>query len=458
MKTQKILVGFSTEQQTTNYIPFIALNIDKLICLETEWANRKKLTQGISTLLKDKLEIHSINSALEQDIVNLADTITDLVKDHESVYFNIGGGQKTHALALWECFRRRGKDDVVVYANVTTKQIEKYRLQNNTLQVETAPLALDFVPLSDILMLYGFQVKDHSFVKLYRNGERAVEFGTDIITEQQANLITHEKVRMYAFNSQKEIRGNESSPEFDIYTDGNLKAQVLEIISAKNNDVAESIFLKKVSTHNFFSLLVRRRRENDSENKEEKAGYGIYAEDVLIYHFMDFLKKNKNNLCISEAYANIKVVPLSEEKREQKEGEGEYDLLMVTNDCRLIAFEVKTYWRGLKDLKSRLHTLHSVAGRYVDYKVIIPYFQKDVKENMKKSQSNWWWKQDKNQLRKLPQLLVDNKVDFFAITDSISSFFITKDGTAIANQSAESIEIRPVQQLFKSVLLKKPAQ
>ena len=191
------MIGFSTAQQSTNYIPYKLLQIDTFICLETGTAKRSGWTEGLANLLglkEDESESgqlyikelysvdrdsgHPINESNWKKVHELAGWLKQLVdkRFHEDVvYFNIGGGQKNHALALWECFRMRFDDhkrsDIAVYTDPSTNVIEQYYFdeQGKLTAKPDLPLRLRNTSLSDFVRLFGYEEsEDKRFYKIYR--------------------------------------------------------------------------------------------------------------------------------------------------------------------------------------------------------------------------------------------------------------------------------------------------
>ena len=161
------MIGFSTQQLQIIYIPFEKYQCDCLLLIETPFAVEKRWSEGLKNLLgKDKYVQLMLSPKQENDISEIGNAI-DLkigvfkeIFSISEIYFNIGGGQKIHTIALWESFKMQNNSTIntwAVYADQTSKKIEKWSI-NNPKKAIHDELSLPSLKLADMLCLYGKKV------------------------------------------------------------------------------------------------------------------------------------------------------------------------------------------------------------------------------------------------------------------------------------------------------------
>lgn len=120
-----LMIGVSTEQNITNVLPAFhrEFNTREVLLLETQFAQAKKWSEGLRTVLGgrgirvDILDLSGIDTHITEIQRKLADRV---LKYPNPILWNLGGGQKPQQLACWEVFKARSirnPVDVICYAN-----------------------------------------------------------------------------------------------------------------------------------------------------------------------------------------------------------------------------------------------------------------------------------------------------------------------------------------------------
>jgi hypothetical protein len=443
-----IMFGISTEQNTTNLIPAIQCSISKLILLETSMANKKGWSKGLIKILEDRnIVVEIIRLKVDEDthIPNIIEIIKRAINDiDEPIIWNGGGGQKIQFAALWECFNFRKNTDTLCYTNQNSKDLEFWKFKGLEKVTYQEKINVDLTAY-EILGTFGFDVKSGNLI-----------FGCEnsLIREKTRDLLHFQEFREYFYNSpfQKGIEpvDNKETLLKDIKQQfqnsktilkSSLKKIILdfdffELLKTYHTENGEKLnkehvdFEEKIDRINNLYLggngvLIKTLNgennlppviiNNEALKKEletlgikeiEKFDYGTnfysklsskidssakYFEIILAQYFVDFL--SKNNSIIKYVYLNLKT---------EKEGKeiAEYDILCVTQQGTLIAFDAKTFSFGKKDADARMQNLNRAGGRFVKFIVVFPFNSKDL-EIMNKG------------LRELPFTLINNGIYFY---------------------------------------------
>ncbi|MFN8578247.1 MAG: DUF1887 family CARF protein [Candidatus Sericytochromatia bacterium] len=428
----KLMIGFSTEQNTVNLIPAVQLKANKFVIIETSKAEIDKWSNGLKTVLEERnIKVEKISLKKEQD--NRIDEIYNLLiekfkNSDEEIIWNIGGGQKTHQIAIWNTFKEiNNPNHLVCYSNPITKKIEIWTCELKYKEIDiNVNLNAD-----EIFTTFGQKI-DNKGTKIYEKGKEKK-------TPKVNDLFRFKEFRQYFFSLSGVSLEEKNSEIYTIQEIRNrLKSFVkdqdlireISIKSKKNNGTNLENYSLSVKNEilKFISNNFNTNNPNDKEieltdnefinslkelkypHKNLKINYDLinlivqrnrktpanYFEEVLESRTKEILEKTDKTNYIFEAYSNFKTG--------DKKVEAEYDILLVTTRGTLIALDAKTFEVDKKDSDARYYNLTLAGGKYVDWIPVISYDSECIKF-MSKS------------LKDLPKTLNDAKKKFFVISD-----------------------------------------
>lgn len=169
-----LMIGVSTEQNSSNLVPAIQLGISSFMPIETSRANG----EGWSTGLIQVMQSHSIRVTepviLKSDQDSRIDEIIRVVRQRlptsEPVIWCLGGGQKPQQLACWQLFLGRnqaGIPDRACYANPVNQQLETWLIFRNEPKLETTTLSVNLTA-EEILTAFNYRLlKTDKSVSIY---------------------------------------------------------------------------------------------------------------------------------------------------------------------------------------------------------------------------------------------------------------------------------------------------
>lgn len=435
---RKIMVGVSTEQNTTNLIPAVQLEVSQFIIIETSIAHTKGWSNGLKYVLKERnICVEQIVLAPEEDndIEQISQKIKEKIGTSTPVIWNVGGGQKPHQFAVWQTFQERKGNDVVCYANASTKKLETWHYKNDQLVFDDSKPTCVHLSAQEILTTFGYNISGKP--------ELIYQRGKDIVLEKKTcDFMRYPEFREILFRLPANAQQNTEDSKYNI-------TDFIELLQSKA-DIIETAIAKKLSKLTYKALdesnkknianaikkqlfdtrsgelkkclLQKNNTQIEIKNEELKSKIGssitvdqntfkkitkhekaaIYFEQIIIQRVKQMLEEDKNHHVV-EAYANLKVAKTDN----RGEVTAEYDILCVTNKGTLFALDAKTFDFERKDSDARLYNLSQAGGRYVKFYPIIPYDPEDMdKDFFPKS------------LKSLPERLENRRMEFFVIADS----------------------------------------
>jgi hypothetical protein len=412
MKNQKhceVMVGVSTEQNTTNLVPFIQFGGNHLILAETDEAHAANWTQGLAKVVTEYRgkQFTSISIGIGDNLAQTSTVLSEKLKSFPSICWNFGGGQKIQQLALFDLFTKRlreGKEDWACYSE------PKNRLTyiigaSATGNFENTRIVTDaFMTLEEILVTFGNRMKSGAGQCLWTRKKRQESDPsyTQVLSDDYAAWIDDYEKRQNMFR------------HFDFRLtpppDG------------------------KVIYPNGFTKL------------------GEYFEKVVQRQVFDIISNNSNNHTVNEVWVNVHVFP-----RDKGGQVAEYDVLLVTNFGTIIPLDAKSYDFETKDEHARLHNLTKVSGRYTTIWSVFPYFQKDLSDGSFLRQDKEWEK-----LLQRPFELAERKSQMLVVAEKGTSSFIIHRGKRnkvkqIKQEKEGSMTVYTLESLLDRLNLKRKA-
>lgn len=125
---KRTFFGFSTGQPTTNLVSALQMRASACWLLESKDARDKDWASGAEAVLKTKgLRVERPPISDSVDIGDLTRQILAAVEGSGAAtpVFGLGGGQKPHAIAIWDAFRAIPGSNAV-YPDPTTKKLTIY--------------------------------------------------------------------------------------------------------------------------------------------------------------------------------------------------------------------------------------------------------------------------------------------------------------------------------------------
>lgn len=316
------MVCISTQQNTTNFLPFQQFGFDLMKVFETDYSRKKKWGERLKQVVEGKgkqILLHSLG--LGTDLHQMVKMIEHETAAMQTVVWNIGGGQKMQQLAILTVFLKRnaeGKNDWACYADPGSKKIYEIRNLNNELVSNEIPIGTK-IGLEDILTIFGLVQQ----------------------TNSRPSLIWHSKSPNSSYNNERNI------------------------------DV--SIFYQKIERQKLISWAHKNVGEKPRVLEGLKHGFSDYFEFVVQHEVAKVLSDNFPNHHVSEAWANVRVKdPVSGKEI------AEWDIVLVTDFGTLVILDAKTGIFESKDESARLFNLGRSTGVYGEFWVVIPYMVEDM--------------------------------------------------------------------------------
>lgn len=445
----KMMIGISTEQNTVNLIPAIQLKIDKFLIIETSLAKKKNWSQGLIEVLENrniKFELIELNKEEDSRIDYISKTLYEkFLNSNDEIIWNLGGGQKTQQIAIWQTFTKLNREkDSVCYSNPANKKIEKWSLKDSELIYTDENMYVN-ISAEEIFKVYGQKVKNigdkfyeknqrlnlnHKVNDLFKYQEfREYFFSMTGVKqeEKKSHLYTVEELKDILYKLKKDISLKEKLKEISSKNTNNnveqytlsIKNHILDFISEifdleiqnkKNKEIVikNPDFLKLLKDFKYYNnnLVLNYDLINLITLKKPQTPAN-YFEEILVKRTKKILESYDEKSFVFQAYANFESTS------------GEYDILLVTHWGTLIALDAKTFDVDKKDSDARLYNLILSGGKYVNWIPVIPYDVKSIKYMS-------------NKLKSLPKTLKDIKRDFFVISDNeIDNYTTTIDTNSI---------------------------
>lgn len=448
-----IMIGVSTGQNITNAIPAVqkTLNINKFIAIETEIASRNKWSEGfLSVLLKRNIKSEILTIGKENDdIVAIFSFLKEKFMDLEDpIIWNIGGGQKTQQIPIWELFKERcntGRtNDMVCYTNQNDKGfLDMYEIINGNLCSRKEIIDVDF-NIQEIFEIFGYEVDFNKAEIFYEKNKRikietiqdfysigefrkylsllnetaSVNYSMSYSKEELSRIIKNKKEKLTQIleSSFKSISDKDkaiSGIYKILFGNKDRFGKLIELLyeeqiplkfEFKNKKLREFITAVygdevKEIPNNFINKL------NPRSNK-----ISFYFERILTQKIYSLLNSTEHNIIY--AYSNIEIF-------QNKKIVAEYDIACVTNRGTIIALDAKTFTVSKKDIDARLYNLEKGSGYYRDFYAVIPYSISDINEDWNKLNSTF------------PFDLSQKGIKFFILNETNQSISIKRNKNKI---------------------------
>lgn len=132
------MVGVSTKQNTTNAIPCLQLKANAMVLVETEFAKKNNWSDGLNQVMRKRgiscLPPIVLSNTISSRIELIRDLVLERLQSEPAVLFNLGGGQKSQQIGLWEVFTlRNNPNDMAAYANPENGIIEIWKRESGKL-------------------------------------------------------------------------------------------------------------------------------------------------------------------------------------------------------------------------------------------------------------------------------------------------------------------------------------
>ncbi len=364
-RKSSIMVCISTQQNTTNLVPFLQHNFNSMVLLETDFAKEKNWSRGLQEAISQRNKaVESQSVGQGTDLTHMISIIRGIVGDYERVCWNIGGGQKMQQLALLRVFQERlaaKKTDWACYADPGTKKI--FTIEGNNLNLTSSEeLIRAEITLDDILTVFGLQKR-----------------------ESNKPLLLWQRIESNELPATTEFR--------DL-----------------------SLFWNKQERRRMIHWTITGEGDQPEVLQGLKHGYADYFEQVVQFEVAKLLKQHAPKHHITQAWANVRV------KTATGEEIAEWDITLVTDFGTLVILDAKTGLFSPKDEDARLLNLERATGVYGKFWLIIPYMFEDIEDESFYQQFGI----NGNDLRKIPFDLSRLKSKCLAVTGSKEPFTIKK--------------------------------
>ncbi len=401
------MVGISTAQNIVNVLPAVQLMVNSFLFVETDFATKQNWSNGSSDVLKKrKINVLEPLFLAEDDNTNLAKIVSQLIQRLEiypNVNFNLGGGQKMHSIALWDCFAARSanfSNDSACYIDQTTKKIFTFRFENGRLKTTEVNIQSKLNAI-EIFEIFGFEVTDDG-ESFYGNHSQNIEEVKDYTKYQDFRTFISQSFKTTENVKDQAFTLTEIKAMF-----GHDKVKALKdkiessITSIKKDDNSVSIN-KRQYDDQFYNCILKTIKEqiliptsifgNEFELDEDEliqlfkirnpicntktlgnalgSTFGIYFEKILIQRIQTIL--NSNNHIIITALSNLKI--------KRGNDNAEYDVVLVTNQGTLIVLDAKTDDFTKKDEDARNYNLLASAGAYAKFIPVYLFYSEDLSQ------------------------------------------------------------------------------
>lgn len=324
-----VMVGVSTQQNTTNLVPLIQFDIPKLILLETDGARERNWSAGVVDVLEKRCKETAIISAGPGDrLAEMIETLRQTTGYYDSVCWNTGGGQKMQQIALLSVFLERiekGKDDWACYSE--PQQKKTYRVTGRQGHLESDPQPTDvFLDLSEILATFGRKA----------GGKHA-----ELIWQREGTV--------------SPTKTASAPPPHDL-------------LSALHD------FDRRQAMFEY--TLAQEEGESPASESPLPVPFGKFSEffEVCVQRGVwEIISRSPRNHCVNQVWCNVRLF-----NNATNEELAEYDVLLVTNFGTIIPLDAKTYDFEKKDEHARLLNLERASGAYTTIWSVFPFFTEDL--------------------------------------------------------------------------------
>lgn len=445
----KVMFGVSTEQNTTNVLPALQLGVEEFCFLESETAKKNHWSLGATSVLKEKgvnvLEPIIFNNAEGADIENLT-AILLKGSGNEPVLWNLGGGQKSHQIAIWNAMVKRMKNgivDLACYANKSTNTLDIIRYSETIVEQYALELS-STLSIEEVLRIFGYKIHGNKEVCIYRKNEyiecnEVQDFMSDqvfrnylfrlaglLAFDGQENpsdqLLNYETFKNLLENRRVEL-ANLLKEKVDFWRNWMIKQNKIikfndpgssldhvipSLRKLIEKDMPISFFRPKMEYVDNSSELIRSIFPADRIPINHKLLHSVSGQNKFSFYFESLVTSRLRNhlLCEKhkyiEAFANLTI---SNERG--KHATAEYDVLCINDKGELHAFDAKTIDFKQKDNDARLYNLTRASGKFVKFATVFPYDPLDINED--------WFPR---QLQKEPFRLSERETPFYVIADS----------------------------------------
>lgn len=364
---KRTFFGFSTGQPTTNLVSALQMQASACWLLESSEAKDKDWASGAEAVLKAKgLSVKRPRISDSVDIGNLTRQILTAVAGSGAAapVFGLGGGQKPHAIAIWDAFRAI-PGSIAVYPDPATRELTIYsHAGNNDVRARTVVMEPQ-LSVDDLVTTFGLGVKQREM--RWKGARETVEaFSVDRATRREwfakAEARGAEKPRREESLGGR-IRQLKEEPhhmaEFRQKAEGLLRL-------ASDRGMSDGAILNNAG------LL-----KNAAIDAMEGKGHSEAPLDL----FSDLLEavlaqKVRSHLPSSASLSLRTNIEIWDGKRKLQE----HDVALVSRSAVLVSLDAKTGKVDNKDIDARLQNLRRTSGVYAPFYTVLPCYQSDLSE------------------------------------------------------------------------------
>ncbi|MDO5675377.1 MAG: DUF1887 family CARF protein, partial [bacterium] len=206
-KKKGLMIGISTNQNSTNLIPFLQSGCDTLILLETDLAIEKEWAKGFGYIAEERgksFKTVAIGEGL--DLEKIMNVIEEHIKDLEGdIYWNIGGGQKMQTFSMVMSFQKRIAAkycDYIYYTEPQSRKTVQINYKEGQMQSRIDRTCVPDLKLEEINKIFGYKVSSpkKQILLWQRTGEKSGKlYKEKMLTDEQFDFFMNYDNRQKMF-------------------------------------------------------------------------------------------------------------------------------------------------------------------------------------------------------------------------------------------------------------------
>lgn len=391
-----VLVGFTTEQVTSNLVPIIQTGARLFIAVNSYKANEHGWGDGLKEVLGKRgiehLQINLSNQD-ESSISGLQTIISNYLKKNglwdKAIGWIFGGGQKFHQIASFLLFLGRsaeGIHDIGLYADPEKRILVRiWRREDGIIENASEKTDVD-LSLEEICCAFNHRVETSGNVA--KNQEKAEYYETEYKRFVEDRSYRREWLQRFERTAMDEIvsvdeicaRIVNEGAAFREQADNAIRDWLPKLSypceqQNLNNDSFRSQFVA-VTFNKFFDPKIWRKvlypdrvLPSISNNIGTYDKFASYFEELVIGCVITQLEKSTK---IKSKGARVQIYNRNNIRV------AEHDVLLVHRDGTLSSLDAKTFAIPKKDFDARLYNLRNTFGRFSRYILVFPWFEEDL--------------------------------------------------------------------------------
>lgn len=394
----QVLVGFTTEQVTSNLVPIVQTKATHFVAVDSHRAREQRWGEGLEQVLRDRGVRHdriSLDRQDETSVGGLRDAVEKGLKAlglwAEPIGWVFGGGLKIQQFAAFMLFLERtasGMADIGFYADADGRTLVRLRRNaDGQLTEERETTAVD-LKVSEILQAFNYTVRLSHRMPVESDQVNA-EYHR-FITDSTYRMVWLQRFERRAMDEETSVDnllkkiGNDATAKktFRIRSERSIM-QWLDSLSfpEEQRNLSNDTFRKQC-----VARIVRTCLDSDTWREAlypEKCfepiatnigtynNFSRYFEQLVICRVRDVLASNPSANVV-DLESNIEVF--------SRDGGpvAEHDILIARRNGTLTSLDVKTFGIEKKDLDARLMNLRNASGRFARYVLVFPWFIEDL--------------------------------------------------------------------------------